>query len=273
MHQGWPGLRYVELTGGPLDGLLLFSALPVMDDEQGLVIGPSCVRAFGVQLLVKSVGDTQAGARLGGMGVKELQERITALLPEVVEAEIEPESCPPWLRRPGRVECSGMWGTISAIYGALTGLILPEQAPARERRSLDVLLTYPDGRQQILEVDERQHFTAARALTLELYPAGVELGFDPAQWLACSQALTGRERGGGFAKPRPPLFPGEGGRHRQRAFRDALADLLPPQRGWLPTIRISDSEATALTSAADPASSLRALLHERGVPAPHLASE
>ncbi|MFF4960932.1 hypothetical protein ACFY2Z_28485 [Streptomyces sp. NPDC001222] len=201
--------------------------------------------------------------------MKELQDGITHLLPEVVKAEIEPESCPTWLRRPGRIECAGMWQTVSAIYGALTGLVLPEQAPSRERRSLDVLLTYEDGRRQILEVDERQHFTAARALTLESYPADVELGFDAGQWLARSRALAGREPGGGFGKPKPPLFPGQGGRHRQRAFRDALADLLPPVHGWLPTIRISDTEVITITCAPDPVSSLWVLLGERGVPASH----
>lgn len=196
----------------------------------------------------------------------ELQDRMIGLLPAVVHAEISSESCPPWLLRPGRVECADVWETVSKIYGALTGLVLPAQAPERERRRLDAVLTYQDGRQQVLEIDERQHFTAARAVTLEHYPSGVVLGFDAAGWLARSRALAGREPGGGFAKPRPPLFPGDGGRHRQRAFRDALADLLPPGHGWLPTIRISDTEVTSATSTANPASSLNALLTQRGVP-------
>jgi hypothetical protein len=41
--------------------------------------------------------------------------------------------------------------------------------------------------------------------------------------------FAGREPGGGFARPRPPLSPGDGGRHRRRAFLDALADLPPPE--------------------------------------------
>lgn len=40
----------------------------------------------------------------------------------------------------------------------------------------------------------------------------------------------------------PPLFPGEGGRHRQRAFRDALTDILAPGYGFAPTLRIADFE-------------------------------
>jgi hypothetical protein len=43
-----------------------------------------------------------------------------------------------------------------------------------------------------------------------------------------------------LARPCPPLFPDAGGRHLQRAFRDALADLVPLEHGWLPTLRIAD---------------------------------
>jgi hypothetical protein len=57
-----------------------------------------------------------------------------------------------------------------------------------------------------------------------------------------------------------PLFPGPGGRHRQRAFRDALADLLAPEHGWLPTIRISDREINDATTQPDPATALKALI-------------
>ncbi|MFE1322948.1 hypothetical protein [Kitasatospora phosalacinea] len=198
--------------------------------------------------------------------MKKLQDAVTALLPAVVAGRIESEACPAWLRRPGRAECAGRWETVSAVYRALTGLVLPELAPEREWRRLDVVLTHPDGRGQILEVDEKQHFTGARAVTLEHYPAAVALGFDAAHWLARSRALAGREPGGGYARPRPPLFPGDGGRHRQRAFRDALADLLPTEHGWLPTVRISDTEAVAVLAAPDPAASLGRLLGARGLP-------
>jgi hypothetical protein len=155
---------------------------------------------------------------------------------------------------------------VCRIYAALTGTVLPEQPPARERRRLDVVLTYPGGVRQVLEVDERQHFTAARATALAHYPPDAALGFDLQAWSARSSALAGREPGGGFARACPPLFPGDGGRHRQRAFRDALADLLPPEHGWLPTVRVSDSEVSALATAADPGAALRAVLASRGVP-------
>ena len=40
----------------------------------------------------------------------------------------------------------------------------------------------------------------------------------------------------------PAAVPEVGGRHRQRAFRDALTDVLPTVHGWEPTLRIADFE-------------------------------
>lgn len=196
------------------------------------------------------------------------QTLVTRLLSEVVDAHVETESSPPWLTRPGRTECAGAWPAVCRVYAALTGSALPETAPPRERRRLDVVLTYGNGLQQILEIDERQHFTAARGITLAHYPPDLQIGFPLAVWRSRCTELAGREPGGGFARPRPPLFPGAGGRHRQRAFRDALADLLPPEYGWLPTVRVSDTEAVAVGSASDPVKALSALLARRRVPRP-----
>lgn len=196
------------------------------------------------------------------MTMERVLERVARWLPVAVDAEVERECCPAWLIRPGRAECGRIWDAVSEIYGELTGLVLPEHAPPRERRRLDFVLTYPDGERQILEVDERQHFTAARAMTLERYPPVAVVGFPIAEWLARSRQRTGREPGGGFAAPRPPLFPGAGGRHRQRAFRDTLADLLPSEHGWLPTIRMSDTEVVTITDVGT-MGSFKALLSER----------
>ncbi|MCW2874604.1 hypothetical protein [Actinacidiphila oryziradicis] len=199
------------------------------------------------------------------------QELITRLLQKVVDAEVATESCPQWLLRPGKAECAGAWSAISRIYAALTDLELPELSPPRERRRLDVVLAYADGSHQVLEVDERQHFTTARAISLAHYPETTPLGYNRKAWAGRCQALAGREPGGKFAAACPPLFPGGGGRHRQRAFRDALADLLPPEHGWHPTVRISDSEATGVAYGGDPAGGLRTLLADRGVPTAALA--
>lgn len=190
------------------------------------------------------------------------QDHVKALLPRVLNADVQFEACPSWLLRPGRVEAGRSWSLLCQAYGDLTGQHLPEVAPPRERRRLDALVRYDNGDRQIIEVDESQHFTGSRAVTLATYPPDVALGFPLKAWLARAHERTGREPGGGFARPCPPLFPGAGGRHAQRAFRDMTADLLPLEHGWLPTIRISDLEVQAWPFDAEP--HLTTLLRERG---------
>jgi hypothetical protein len=121
----------------------------------------------------------------------------------------------------------------------------------RERRRLDAVITYPNGRQRVLEVDERQHFTSSRMITLDFY-GGVRTAFSVAAWRHRCHELRGREPSGGFARRCPPLFPDAGGRHGQRAFRDFLADTLPIAHGWLPTMRVSDDEARTVLAGANP---------------------
>lgn len=190
----------------------------------------------------------------------ELQRRVALLLREVLaEVTLEEEVAPEWLRRPGREEIGVGWSLVSTVYSELTGLELPESMPPRERRRLDMVLTYPDGRRRIVEFDETQHFSGARAQTLAHY-GGVAVAFDVDEWRERSVARAGREPGGGFAAPKPPLFPGEGGRHRQRAFRDFLADYLPTiQVEWLPTARIHDTEAKAALKESSPAAAVAQL--------------
>lgn len=176
----------------------------------------------------------------------EVQRRFTAAFQRLLDkgVAIEVEVVPDWLLRPGRDELGPLWPITQRVYGALTGMALPEAMPPRERRRLDIIVTHTDGSRQIVEFDEGQHFTAARRLTLEHYD-GLRAGFDVEEWKRRCDELSGRERGGGFARPRPPLFPGPGGRHRQRAFRDLLADIVPREHGWKPTVRFHDAEFLA----------------------------
>jgi hypothetical protein len=94
---------------------------------------------------------------------------------------------------------------------------------------------------RILEVDEKQHFNAYRAATLRHHKDDVPLAFEADLWVARSIFKT-RLEGGGFGRPVPPLFPGEGGRHHQCTFRDALTDIPAPYHGSAPTLRIADFE-------------------------------
>jgi hypothetical protein len=172
---------------------------------------------------------------------RQLQNRVLDLIEECLGAPLERESCPDWLRRPGREELGDLWGGISACYSALTTPELPDQMPIRERRSLDAVMRHGDGQFRVVEVDEVQHFSPPRALTFSHYPVATRVAYDQSTWQKRSSSAT-KLRGGGWGRPTPPLFPFEGGRHYQRAFRDMLADVLPPTRGWAPTLRIGDFE-------------------------------
>lgn len=121
------------------------------------------------------------------------------------------------------------------------------------------MLTYGGGSKRIVEFDEKQHFTGARLATLSFYD-DLEVAFDVGEWRTMSALGVGKEPGGGFAAPRPPLFPGAGGRHRQRAFRDFLADALRAEHeGWLPTVRLHHGEARAALQAEHPSEAFRTL--------------
>ena len=148
---------------------------------------------------------------------------------------------PNWLMRPGRKECGSCWPLVQEIYHELTGEKLPEKMPSRERREVDGVFQTTNDLYFIFELDEKQHFNAYRSVTLSLYPQNLLVGFSIDLWVNICNKKSKLE-GGGFAKPKPPLFPGENGRHRQRAFRDSLTDILPSEYRFLPTLRLADFE-------------------------------
>lgn len=168
---------------------------------------------------------------------------------------------PAWLMRPGRQECGVEWGRVSRIFRDLTGASLPETMRPVERRNVDGIISF-GGVERIVEYDERQHFNRFRAITLSYYLEDAPVAFDKVRWLEESRRKT-RLEGRGFAAPKPPLFPGEDGRHRQRAFRDTLCDLLPPLHGYAPTLRIGQFEVSVWLGSADAEERMRHLLSDR----------
>lgn len=79
----------------------------------------------------------------------------------------------------------------------------------------------------VVEVDERQHFSEPRRISLSQYPADVPLGFDRARWLeACAERQARDDH--------PPH------RDEQRAYLDALRDLRIPELGYGPVVRVDD---------------------------------
>src|ERR1700760_14304 len=149
---------------------------------------------------------------------REFEHRVVEVVRNTLGASLG--VTPDWLIRAGRSECRRAWEPVRQIYNALTSLDLPATMRPIERRTVDAVLIV--GKQNlVLEVDEKQHFNVFRAETFRYYPEWTEVAFDVKEWLRLS---TNKERleGGGFAKAMPPLFPGLNGRHKQRAFRDAL---------------------------------------------------
>jgi hypothetical protein len=169
---------------------------------------------------------------------------------------------PDWLMRPGRRECGRRWRLVDSIYNHLTGLELPDEMPEHEWRKVDAVFEKRGRPPLILEVDERQHFNHYRALTLERYPRSVRVAFPLKVWIERSWRRK-PSSGGRASRPCPPLFPDPGGRHQQRAFRDALADLLPQLYGWMPTLRIADFEVNGWIHAPDAKRAMRTLLKTR----------
>jgi hypothetical protein len=192
----------------------------------------------------------------------EVQYRTIELLEAALGRRIYVDRTPTWLLRPGREEFGPAWRKIRLIYRRLTnGMELPATMPLRERRSVDGVLGGRGIPFRIVEVDESQHFNPFRAQTLALYPE-TPVAFPRRVWLRESRTRRAKG-GGGWSARKPPLFPMEGGRHRQRAFRDAIADLLPPQFGWAPTLRVADFEVRGWMYDRNAVSRMRRLVEER----------
>lgn len=103
-------------------------------------------------------------------------------------------------------------------------------------------------REQILELDEIQHFSTARLNTFEFYPADAQLGFDIDEYrdLCRRWAPSGGDR---YRAAKATVdFPRPGGRTAQRAYFDAVRDLLAPHTPAGPVIRIPAPECDPTTA-------------------------
>lgn len=148
----------------------------------------------------------------------------------------------PWLARHGHLSPivqQGLPGwaiaALDVILEALDGDRATLAAKTRGAMTADFLLL-PEGVH--VEYDELQHFTTARATTLQLYPAGAPLGFDRSEYAEIVD--NWRAKGDkGFAYKPAAEFDGRAGRQRQRAYFDAFRDLAAPHFGNGPLIRIA----------------------------------
>jgi hypothetical protein len=125
---------------------------------------------------------------------------------------------------------------LDTIFDALGGDPVALRAKRSGVRQVDFVLR-PSG--QVVEFDEVQHFTTARAQALTLDPDDdTPLGFDLDRYRQITE--TWKTRGDkGFAHKSAAEFPGPAGRQRQRAFFDTYRDLVAPHLGTAPLIRIA----------------------------------
>jgi hypothetical protein len=92
----------------------------------------------------------------------------------------------------------------------------------------------------LIEVDESQHFTSFRLVTLELYPDDAALGFDLRTYKQLCK--TWQQRSDGYYRTKAARGFGAGGRQKQRAYYDALRDVATPAMRRPPLIRVEAAE-------------------------------
>jgi hypothetical protein len=124
---------------------------------------------------------------------------------------------------------------LGAICARLRGDVSVLQA-SRENLLLPVDLVHPPSG-TVIEVDGPPHFTSFRLAALELYPAGVAVGFDITEHMELCR--TWRTTSDGLSRGLAAKAFGFGGVQRERAYHDALRDLATPAMGHPPLVRIT----------------------------------
>jgi hypothetical protein len=143
----------------------------------------------------------------------------------------------PWLNQRGHLGIpqapSAVIAHLQTIFDALGGRT-HEQAAKRLTSLPGDFFHQESG--TFIEVDESQHFTSFRLLTLDLHPPAAPLGFDADTYRALCREWSGRSDK--YRKTKSAVGFGEGGRQRQRAYHDALRDLVTPALGHPPVLRV-----------------------------------
>ncbi len=123
-----------------------------------------------------------------------------------------------------RVIFARLKGDESVLHAARENLLLPVE-----------LVHVPTG--TVIEVCGPSHFTSFRLAGLDLYPAGVAVGFDVEDHKQLCRDLGAQTDG--LSRGLPAKGFGFGGVQRERAYHDALRDLATPAMGHPPLIRIA----------------------------------
>jgi hypothetical protein len=196
------------------------------------------------------------------MPVGDLQQKVIRLISIVLKADAQATKSFPWLRNIHLSEdCGRHFPTIDRIFTELKG----DHKNAQVKRNMPIPFdAYFGGDYNfIIEFDEIQHFSTPRMRTLELYPRNIGLGFNLNQYRRwCGTYRSEADQYRRTITPRDFNF--DGGRTAQRAFFDAMKDLVPQMNGLRPTVRISSFELPSpLEDSGFCLEKLRALLDEK----------
>lgn len=143
----------------------------------------------------------------------------------------------PWLNQRGHLglpdEAGEARSALERIFTALDGD--PVAQAAKRLTALPGDFVH-EATGTFVEVDESQHFTTHRLVSLDLYPLDAPLGFEIDEYRALCRAWA--PKADRYRASKSAVGFGEGGRQRQRAYHDALRDLATPAMGLPPVIRV-----------------------------------
>jgi hypothetical protein len=179
------------------------------------------------------------------MPVRDRQRLITDILATVLG---QPPGNPSfgWMTNKQAEDDSGEpYVSLRAIFKALRGNA--EAHALKRERPLNCDASFGGSYNFIFEFDEIQHFSSFRLKTFDFYPQGLKLGYNLERYRDyCKKHMV--EANSYRQAKTTDDFPFAGGRTAQRAYFDAVRDLLPPVHGLNPTLRIAEFEVARVVA-------------------------
>lgn len=175
------------------------------------------------------------------MPVRDRQRLITDILATVLK---EPPGNPSfgWMtNKQGGEESGEAYDALRAIFKTLRGNA--EAHALKRERPLNCDAYFGGTYNFIFEFDEVQHFSSFRLKTFQHYPEGLRLGYNLLRYKQYCMRFMVEANSYRQAKTTED-FPFAGGRTAQRAYFDAVKDVLPPLHGLNPTLRIAEFDVT-----------------------------
>ena len=163
-------------------------------------------------------------------------QRAFAAAAEADGAQLGPSRLP-WINQRGHFglppEGRVARAPLEAIFTALGG----DSAAQAAKRTTPLTGDFTEtSTGTLIEIDEPQHFTSFRALSLRLYPSDVRVSFDRNHYMDLCRELA--PRSDRYRASKAAVGFGPGGRQRQRA-------VVRPSSEWLCSITMAPEHTTA----------------------------